>query len=93
MRNFAQRLLHAVSDRLGNAGLRTVLFGQFLGEPLGQIAESGQLLAQAVVQFAADSLLLAAGDFQHFAFEVLAGGDVAGDDRDAHAIAGAVFQR
>src|ERR1700733_7726496 len=69
--DFPEGPLYAVCDGLGDGSLRTFIGRQFLRQPLGEVAQAGQFLAQAVVQVAADALLFVAGDLEHFAFEIL----------------------
>jgi hypothetical protein len=65
------------ADSLRLRGFWHSLFLEFIGQRGGHQCDSGQLLANAVVQIMANPALLAIANFQNLAFQAFAFGDVA----------------
>src|SRR5580704_11157487 len=80
----AQGLLNTAGNRLGRFGVRILGSGELLLQAFCQVAQAGQFLAETVVQFATDSLLLAARAFENFAFQISALGNIPRDDGNAY---------
>ena len=61
---------------------RRTLLAEFIAEDIHKVGDARQLLADSVVQIVPDATLLTAADFENFAFETTALGNVARDALD-----------